>query len=394
MGAPPFFSVIIPTKNRPALLADAIHSVVLQEFDDYELIVSDNCNDDKTRQAIAPFAGHPRLRQVRTDTELPMPAHWEFATAKARGRYVLVLTDRSALKQRSLEKIYRVIMSHGEEIGVCSWPWSLFDDARGILFGEPNGAGRGEVAVLESASVARAFVNKSDAYPYALPRGLNSCYRHDLGQQIRDKFGPLFCPVSPDFTSAFLLLAHAPQVIHIGEALFVSQGLGVSNGGRGVASTALPYMETLGIRNFYEYVPIKAPIVENVIFNDFLNVQARAGGNLTGVRVNWVEYFVACYRELLEKKGAGLTSAPVLAGLFAEWDRALAGCDPPTREAVQTGISRLRTLKLKMLLKGSPLGPFLVGLKRSVEASRPLGLKVRDRHSDILAAAGFRTQSP
>src|SRR5260370_19074407 len=130
MGAPPFFSVIIPTKNRPALLADAIHSVVLQEFDDYELIVSDNCNDDRTRRAIAPFAGHPRLRQVRTDAELPMTDHWEFATAKASGRCVLVLTGISVLKQRSLEHIYRVIASHGEGIAVCSWASSPFGDAR------------------------------------------------------------------------------------------------------------------------------------------------------------------------------------------------------------------------------------------------------------------------
>ncbi len=381
MGAHPFFSVVIPTRNRPALLRDAIHSVVLQEFDDYEVIVSDNFNDDKTRQTVDAFLANARLRYFRTDAELPMPDHWEFATTKARGRYVLVLTDRCVLKQGALARIHRIIESRGEEIPVCSWRWSIYDEARRILYDGAGGAHRGGAAVLESVSVASAWVNRSGLF--ALPLGFNSCYRYDAGQKIRDRFGRFFLPVSPDITSAFLLLADTPQILHIDETLFIAQGLSVSHGVRTLASTALPYMETLGIKNFYEYVPIKAPIVASVLFNDFLSVQKRARGNLAGIRVNWVEYFVACYRELLEKKGIGLVGAPALADMFAEWERALAEFDPATRRAVNARISGLKALRLRMLVKASPIGPFLVGLKRSLGASR---------YGSVLTAAGFRTQ--
>ena len=41
----PFFSIVIPTKNRPEYLRESIQSVLLQDFTDYELIVSDNFND-------------------------------------------------------------------------------------------------------------------------------------------------------------------------------------------------------------------------------------------------------------------------------------------------------------------------------------------------------------
>ena len=50
--AKPFFSIVIPTKNRPELLRDAIRSVLLQNFDDYELIVSDNFNDERTKKLL------------------------------------------------------------------------------------------------------------------------------------------------------------------------------------------------------------------------------------------------------------------------------------------------------------------------------------------------------
>ncbi len=389
MPPQPFFSVVIPTKNRPALLQDAIRSVLLQDFDDYELIVSDNFNDEETRLAVDRFLENPHLRYFRTDAELPMPAHWEFATTKAHGRYVLLLTDRSVLKQHSLKRIHQTILSHGEEIAVCSWRWSLFDDAKKVLFGEANGVSRGEVVAITSKSLARAFVNQFSDYLYVLPRGLNSCYRQEVAQNIREKVGGLFLPVSPDFTSAFLLVAHTPRTIHINDALFVSQGLTMSHGGKGIVSTSSPYLDTLGKKDFYKYVPIKAAIVENLNFNDFLSVQNLVGGNLGGVGVNWVEYFVACYRELLEKKGAGLMGATDLADMFVEWETALVNFDPAVRSAVKTRLSRLIPLQIKILLERSPIGPFLIRLRRRVSTSRPVGL--RARHENVLNAAGFHT---
>lgn len=389
----PFFSVVIPTKDRPALLRDALWSAAHQDFPDYEVIVSDNFNDESTRQAAAPFLDDGRVRYIRTETGLPMPAHWEWATAQARGRYVLVLTDRSVLMQGALTRIHRAIAAYGDDTAVCSWRWSLFEETAGILYGDGVGGGRdrGTATVLFSDRIARGFVDHSDESPFALPRGLNSCYRQDAAQRIRDRLGGLFVPVSPDFTSAFLLLAHTPGVLHINEALFISQGLGVSNGGRGVAATCAPYLETLDTTHVYDHVPIKAAIVENVIFNDFLAVQRRAGGYLAGVRANWVEYFVACYRELLEKEGAGLLGPAPLADMFAAWEAALAGSDPATRAEVGGRLERLGPLRAKVLMKRTPLGPVLVGLKRRVAASRPWGSSARYRSA--LAAAGFEVMA-
>ena len=44
----PLFSVIIPTYNRPQLLAEAIESVLAQSVQDFEIVVVDDCSSDKS----------------------------------------------------------------------------------------------------------------------------------------------------------------------------------------------------------------------------------------------------------------------------------------------------------------------------------------------------------
>ena len=51
----PKLTVIITTYNRANLLKDAIKSVLSQSFQDFELIVVDDCSPDNTEEAIKKF---------------------------------------------------------------------------------------------------------------------------------------------------------------------------------------------------------------------------------------------------------------------------------------------------------------------------------------------------
>ena len=67
MHSAPFFSVIVPTYNRPRLLVACVRSVLAQDFphDRYEIIVvDDGGRRDVARRALAPFLDTGRVRYL------------------------------------------------------------------------------------------------------------------------------------------------------------------------------------------------------------------------------------------------------------------------------------------------------------------------------------------
>ena len=375
----PFFSIVIPTRNRPKLFREALQSALEQDFDDFEVVVSDNSSDEDTQAIIRTFRDNPRLSAFRAEN-LSMPAHWEFATLKARGRYVLVLPDRSVLKRHALRTIHAAICSSKRDVLVCSWRWSLFDDSLNLVYADYPVVQADEVLNLPSKNIIRSFATGGARIPYDLPRGLNSCYRYDLADEIRSKHGALFLPLSPDFTSAFLLLAHAENVLFLDTAIVISQGLGVSNGGVVSRSKAAAdaYISSLGDFDCYAHVPFKKPLITNGIFEDFLSIQEKAAGNLQEIELNWTHYFTACYREIIEKKAAGFGDKGENSALMMEWERALSGFDGATQQEVRSRQARLGGAKFKAYLRSTLVGLLMVRVKRWLEARGNTGKSVLD----------------
>jgi glycosyltransferase involved in cell wall biosynthesis len=58
-------SVIIPTKDRPAAVVDAVHSVMAGVYQQFEIFVIDQSADTATADALIAFAADPRFHYVR-----------------------------------------------------------------------------------------------------------------------------------------------------------------------------------------------------------------------------------------------------------------------------------------------------------------------------------------
>ena len=178
----PFFSVIIPTRNRPELLESAVESVLKQDFLDYELIVSDNSDDKSASQRVVnkmpSWHDNEKYRLVSPNTYMHMPEHWEFCNNFAKGSYVLILTDRFVMRPSTLTVLAEKIKSFADEDPeIILWNvQSAFDHQTGI---QNTGFFNGTTELLNPIRLAQDLAQFSSwvdgsTYFSKLPRGMNS----------------------------------------------------------------------------------------------------------------------------------------------------------------------------------------------------------------------------
>ncbi len=130
LPADPLVSVIIPTLNRPALLARALESVARQTWADLEVVVVNDAGEDPS-PALAPFreriGGGGRLTVVHHDRNRGLPAARNTGLRLARGRYVCFLDDDDRLLPHHLEALVPTLrlgarVVHGDVRSVVETP--------------------------------------------------------------------------------------------------------------------------------------------------------------------------------------------------------------------------------------------------------------------------------
>jgi len=90
-----FISICIPTYNRANLIADAIDSVLAQQYLNYEIIVLDDGSTDNTANVIAGYH-EPRLRYIRKEHS-GAPATRNRCIAEAKGEFIVWLDSDDVL---------------------------------------------------------------------------------------------------------------------------------------------------------------------------------------------------------------------------------------------------------------------------------------------------------
>ena len=378
------FSILIPAKGRPSYLRDAIQSVLLQDDVVAEVLVSNNGADPEIRDVVARFGSHRNLRYVEQPSVLIMPVHWETASRLLQGEYVIVLTDRSLLRQGALRRLASIIDGASEKFDALSWSWDLYYDHLRILL--PHNANSNERGFVDPQHILSNFAKGMSAYPYALPRGLNSCVHRSVIDKMRSTRGQAFLPVNPDFSFAFSVLCLAQNLYYEPAPLFVSQGLKVSTGSIGYEGDAQRYIDELGVEGEFRFVPIKSPLVQNSIHEDFLRTMAAFGNDAMVGEWNHKSYYLQCIEELLAKRGAARLTAARLSELEDEINRALADEPESLRSEILQEARRRNSVRRASIRFAKRL------LRSKVEWLRAITLRFRGGryYSSALEAAGFK----
>lgn len=111
MHSHPKVTVAIPTYNRAALLKDCLETVFLQTFQDFEVIVSDNCSPDETAATVRGFAD-PRIRYYRNESNIGAFPNMNRCLELGRGEYIAIMHDDDLYAPQFLEQEVRLLDAH------------------------------------------------------------------------------------------------------------------------------------------------------------------------------------------------------------------------------------------------------------------------------------------
>ncbi len=118
-SATPVVSVIMPVRNRPVQVLDAIESVIAQTFPDWELLVVDDGSTDETPQVLAAQAeADPRVRVVRIEPS-GVSAARNAGIEAARGRFVAFLDSDNTWVRHFLQVTLASMTGEGHRVAYC-----------------------------------------------------------------------------------------------------------------------------------------------------------------------------------------------------------------------------------------------------------------------------------
>lgn len=195
------FSIIIPTRERAETLKYALKTCLSQDFENYEIVVCDNCSSAETKSVVDSFKSE-KIKYFRSEVPLAMSANWELALSHAVGEYIIFIGDDDGLLLNSLPKIDHLIQELNVK-ALCwmpviyTWPNVPLPSANMIKIPWKHG-----LRFLQSIEVIPKAAN-NQLNPGHLPMIYHNAIHRDLVALLRKKTGRVFGACAPDVYTGF-----------------------------------------------------------------------------------------------------------------------------------------------------------------------------------------------
>ena len=130
----PAVSVIIPSYNHAPFLKQRIDSVINQTFQDFEIILLDDCSSDNSREIIESYRAHPRVKHIVYNPENSGSAfkQWSKGISLVKGNWIWIAESDDLSSPLFLETLVPRV-SEGYDLVYCR---SSTIDIQGEVLGD------------------------------------------------------------------------------------------------------------------------------------------------------------------------------------------------------------------------------------------------------------------
>lgn len=146
----PKVSILIPSYNYARYLGEAIESALIQTYENFELIIVDNCSTDNTEEIVRNFmARDSRIFYFKNATNIGMYRNYNEALLYAKGEYIKFLNADDKFEPTLLEKFVD-ILDNDPTVSVVTSHRQYFGSKTDILKSPYKGRIEAKFAILSS----------------------------------------------------------------------------------------------------------------------------------------------------------------------------------------------------------------------------------------------------
>lgn len=116
----PFFSIIIPSYNRAPQLVQTLHSLLVQSFEDFEIIVVDDGSTDNTQELMNDYCTNYSFIKYQKQKNNGVCAARNNGAKIAKGDYLIFLDSDDLVEISWLKDFYQGILKEKSLIIYCS----------------------------------------------------------------------------------------------------------------------------------------------------------------------------------------------------------------------------------------------------------------------------------
>jgi len=282
------FTVIIPTRERSDTLSYCLKTVTTQNYDNLEILVSDNFSQDDTEEVVRSF-NDPRIIYKNTGKRVSMSHNWEFALNHVTDGWVTVVGDDDGLLPGALVKVASIIKETGCRAITSKWCyyyWPNSGVAQENLLIIPLSSG---FEIRNGRKWLRKLMRGDAVYP-DLPCLYTGGFANiSVINHARERDGSFFLSMTPDVYSAIALASVLENYVMLNEPIAVA---GVSSHSNGTSSLGIgtnlipaakffseqniPFHRSLADGEVLKSIPIivyESYLKSTHLHNDFLNVR-------------------------------------------------------------------------------------------------------------------------
>lgn len=209
----PKFSIVVPTRNRGATLRSALETCIAQDYDNVEIIVSDNYSDDDTHGVVHAFSDH-RIKYVNPGKRVSMSENWEHGLGHVTGEYVTFLGDDDGLLPGAVRDVASIFDKTGTpaltwlKAEYC-WPDHILGHYRNYI----QVPLQNRLVRYEAGSALRDVSRLWLPYNRT-PTLYNSFVSTEVLRRLKQDGKPFFRCIIPDVYSGIVILSEIGTYLH------------------------------------------------------------------------------------------------------------------------------------------------------------------------------------